>query len=63
MTIAKREITTLFGGREVRSMGLIVGDGVGRAYQDQAFRAETTGFMLAETKEDPEKGNRIKKIG
>jgi hypothetical protein len=36
---------------------------VGRAYQDQAFRAETTGFMLAETEEDPEKGNRINKIG
>ena len=49
MTIAKAEITTLFKKQGVRAIGLFDGCslGWGGAYQDQAFKAETTGFMLA----------------
>jgi alkyl hydroperoxide reductase subunit AhpC len=48
MTIAKTEIMTLFEKRGVRAIGLsmdtVWDEG---AYQDQAFKAETTGFMVA----------------
>lgn len=48
MTIAKTEITTLCKKQDVRAIGLSM-DAVwdAGAYQDQAFKAETTGFMLA----------------
>lgn len=47
MMIAKTEIITLCKKQGVRVIGLsmdVVWDG--GAYQDQAFKAETTGFML-----------------
>ena len=47
MMIAKTEIITLCKKQGVRAIGLsmdVVWDG--GAYQDQAFKAETTGFML-----------------
>lgn len=47
MMIAKTEITTLCKKQGVRAIGLSM-DAVWDkgAYQDQAFKAETTGFML-----------------
>lgn len=45
MTIAKREITTLSIGLEG---GWRLETDHGGTYHDQAFRAETTGFMFAD---------------
>lgn len=47
MMIAKAEITTLSTKQDVRAIDFSMDLWDGGAYQDQAFKADTTGFMLA----------------
>jgi hypothetical protein len=50
MTMANKEITTLLNKKECQKLSIKKGRGTvrdGEAYQDQAFKADTTGFILA----------------
>lgn len=49
MTMANKEITTLLDKKEYQKLSIKKGRGTirdGEAYQEQAFKADTTGFIL-----------------